>query len=771
MGIGHAAGPVTINIYGEEASRENHPVPRQLEPPPEPFVDRDEERTALRGLLGDPGRTSRRTVIVLSGPGGVGKTGLALWWAHEVREHYPDGQVFRNLSGYGPGPGDVPADPSDVLADWLSLLWELKRSELPASREGRRELFNAKMVGRRMIIVLDNAASADQVRPLLPATDSCLVLVTSRNRMSGLMHAGARAVELDVLHPDSAIELLRVRVGDRIGVDPTAAAELAKYCAYLPMALHTTATHLRNEPRESVAAQVHRLSDEQHRLLRLGHPDDPETAMDATSSLSYQRLSSEARRLFRLLALHPASGATAGVYSIARLAGHDLAETENLLSFLVRESLISKVADRYRSRHDLLRLYATKLLDQQEYATERREALGRLAYTYYGCVNHAFDRVNRDNPMVDAEFLAGWRRGDPQGVASVDDTGTPTVWFADERLNLVALIRTIGGDLPPLPITPKLACSLFYFLETGGYLTDWEEVEQIAAEVVSVHGDRRDEARSLRNRARILLVKILDAEEQRRYADGAQTTSAAGYDEAAAMLENSRHLYQAAYTADGRLSDLAGEATALRELADLRRLYADPSIPGSIEETIGTYQEAEQAYQELGSANGLASLRLALGITYALNDSPDDQGQAERYFHASLDYSSQPNEMGAPQHPRLKGYALRHLGDLYRRRTDLQAAVSFYQDSIATFLEAGDAISAGRALVQYSFTLTEYRQYLDSAGNHMAAIEAHDQARASLLQAKSLLSALPREVESITGWLDRLDPVAEDGTDEGGEVG
>jgi hypothetical protein len=757
----------TITIDGREASRQNHPAPRQLEPPPEPFVNRDEERTALHRLLGAPGRTSRRTVIVLSGPGGVGKTGLALRWAHEVRKHYPDGQILRNLSGYGPGPGDVPADPSDVLADWLSLLWDLKRSELPTSREGRRELFNAKMVGRRMILVLDNAASADQVRPLLPGTDACLVLVTSRNRMSGLMHEGAHGVELDVLHPDRAIELLRARIGDRIDVDPAAAAELARYCAYLPMALHTTATHLRNEPGQSVAAQAHRLSDEQHRLVRLGHPDDPETALDATSSLSYQRLSSPARRLFRLLALHPANGATAGVYSIARLAGHDPAETENLLSALVRESLISKVENRYRSRHDVLRLYAMKLLGQRKYATERRAAVGRLAHAYYGCVQHAFDRVNRDNPMVDAEFLADWRRDDPQGAASVDDAGTPAAWFADERLNLVALIRTIGRDLPPLPITPKLACSLFYFFETGGYLADWEEVEQIAADVATAHGDDRDEARSLRNRARILLVKILDAQERRRYADGTHITSAGAYDEAAAMLQNSRHLYRAAYTADGRLGDLAGEATVLRELADLRRLRADPGIPGSIEETIGTYQEAEHAYRALASANGLASLRLALGITYALNDSPDDLREAERYFRASLDYSSQPNETGAPQHPRLKGYALRHLGDLYRRRTDLPAAVSLYQESIVTFLEAGDAISAGRALVQCGLTLIEHRQRLDSGGHRLAAGKAHDQARASLLRAKSLLSAFPREVEGITDWLDHLGPVAEDGTAEG----
>jgi tetratricopeptide (TPR) repeat protein len=750
----------TINVYQAGSTSGGQSIPRQLQPPPAYFVNRDQELVTLRHLLGDPAGAPRRTVVVLSGPPGVGKTGLALYWAHEVSQHYPDGHFFRNLSGYGPGPGDVAADPFDVLADWLSLVWGLKRSEIPTSREGRRELFRARTAGQRVLMILDNAARADQIRPLLPTPESCLVIVTSRNRLSGLVHDGARSVEVDLLPPEKAIELLRERVGDRIDMDPSASAQLAKYCAYLPLTLHTAATHLGNEPDRSVAVQVGRLSDERRRLYRLGHPDDQETDVEAVNSLSYRRLPPEAQRLFRLLALHPASGGTAGVYSVSRLAGLDLGATEDLLDLLERESVISKIGDRYGSRHDVLHLYARQLIDQEEHAVERREALDRLAHAYYGCVNHAFDRVNRDNPMVDAEFLSGWRHGEPEGVASVDDVGKPAVWFAGERLNLVALVRAAGDITPPLAITPRLACCLFYFLETGGYLADWDEVEEVAARVAFTCGDHHDQARSLRNQARIILVKILDDQERRRNDSGVGPPPADGYLDAVAMLERSRDLYRAAYAAHGERRDRAGEATALRELADLHRLQADSSNSDAIDKAIGAYREAERAYEELGNDNGLASLRLALGIAYALKDDPADLARAERCIRASLDYSSQPNEIGTPQHPRLKGYALRHLGDLCRRRNNFTQAISSYEQAIETFHDANDAISEGRAFAEQGRILTDYSRDLLDAGDRVGARDALTRARTSSIQAMELLSALPHEVESITNWLNRLDTLA-----------
>lgn len=751
----------SITVYETASSGRGPSIPRRPPQAPRVFVNRDKELKALQHILSAPGRTQWRTVVVLSGPGGVGKTGLALYWANEVNSLYPDGCFVRNLNGYGPGPGDEPANAHDVLADWLSLGWGLKSTDIPNSREGRAELFRTKIAGQRVLVVLDNAARADQVRPLLPA-ESCLVITTSRNRLPGLISEGAHLIEVEPLSPENAIELLRMRVGDRIDEDTAAAAQLAKYCACLPLTLHTAATRLKNEPDGSVAVQVQRLSSVRRRLHRLGHPDDQATDVEAVNSLSYQTLPADAQRLFRLLALHPAAGETAEIYSIARLAGLDLDTTEDLLDLLGRENLISKIGDRYGSRHDVLHLYARQLIDRDEYAAERREALDRLAHAYYGCVNHAFDWANRNNPMVDAEFLTNWRQDYPEGVSSVEHVGKPAVWFANERMNLVALVRSVGDIAPPFAITPRLGCSLFYFLEMGGHLTDWEEVEEIAARAAWDYGDRHDQARSLRDRGRIKLVKILNDQERRRYYGEAVSAGADGYLDAVTMLQKSRDLYHAEFTAHRQRKDRAGEATALRELADLYRLRAGSDNLNTIDQAIDAYRKAEHAFEEIGSENALASLRLALGIAHTLKGDQTNLEQANHCFRASLDFGSKLNEKGTPQHPRLKGYALSHLGDLYRESNDFVEAIACYEQSASTFSDSEDHISEGRCLVQLGRILADYSRNLFDTGDQVGARDVLSRARSSFTDAMELLSTSPDEVETIIGWLGRLGTCTDD---------
>lgn len=539
-------------------------------------------------------------------------------------------------------------------------------------------------------------------------------------------------------------------------MDPSGSAQLARYCAYLPLTLHAAATHLDVEPDRSVAAEVGRLGDERRRLLRLGHADDLETDVRAVTSLSYGVLPPESQRLFRLLALHPASSGTAGVYSIARLVARNLGETEDLLGSLERESLISRTEDRYGSRHDVLHLYGRQLIEQDAYAIERRDSLDGLAHAYYGGVNHAFDRVNRDNPMVDVEFLACWRRDDPEGVATVDDA-KPAVWFANEHQNLVALVRAAGDMTPPLAITPKLACSLFYFLETGGYFADWAAVEEVAERVAFSRDDLNDQARSLRNRARIILVKIQD-DQERHHAYGGILPPAEGYVEAVEMLERSRRLFHAAYEEDGQRRNQAGEAVALRELADLHRLRAAaPGHSDAIDEAIDAYHDAERAFEALGNDNGLASLRLALGIAYTLRGEAADLQRAESCFYASLAYSRTPNEVGGPQHPRMMGYALRRLGDLYHGRDDFAEAISFYKQSIATFEKVKDANSKGRALAALGNLLADHGRNLHENDDQTGARDALADARVSFIEAISLLSASPHEARDLKGRLEYLD--------------
>ncbi|MDG4789074.1 hypothetical protein O7626_24610 [Micromonospora sp. WMMD1102] len=756
-----AAPGGAINVYQviPAASGQSWPVPRQLPAPPPQFVNRETELEALRQISdNNSAATPPTSVIVLSGPPGVGKTGLALHWANMISSDYPDGQFYRQLRGFGPSPGDVPDAPDDVLADWLYDGWGLKSAEIPISLPGRSDLFRTRTAGQRVLMLLDDAASADQVRPLLPSAGSALVIVTSRHQLYGLISEGARPIRVTELSRAVSVELLRVRVGSRVDADLSAAEQLAGYCAYLPLTLHNTAARLVNEPRASVAGQVRRLKDERRRLHRLGHPDDQRTDIEAVISDSYRSLPAEAQRMFRLLGLHPIVGGSAGLYSIARLAGLDLASTEDLLDLLEGRSLIGRVGDRFGGLHDLHRLYARELSNRPEHAAERRTALEQLAHAYYGCVNHAFDRVNHGNPMVDAEFLADWRREDPEGVEAVDDSPKPAVWFAAERANLLALVRMAGAAEPPLTLTPRLVSGLFYFLETGGHLTDWAEVEAIAERVATDSGSRHDQARSLRNRARIILVKLLH--ERHRVGDAAEGDAPDAdtdrYSEAVTMLEQSRGLYRAEYTAHGHRRDRAGEATTLRELADLHRLVAETGRPDTVSKAIEAYRTTEVVYADLGNDNGLASLRLALGMAYALSGEPGDLDRAEDYTRASLDYSRQVNEHGNPRHPRLQGYALRHLGDLCRRRGDQVQAISYYEQSIATFDEANDTISQGRALHQLGQIRWEQGHAMVGRADEAGGRTALDRADESLRQAAELLARLPEEVVTVNEWLRRV---------------
>ena len=283
-------------------------------------------------------------------------------------------------------------------------------------------------------------------------------------------------------------------------------------------------------------------------------------------------------------------------------------------------------------------------------------------------------------------------------------------------------------------------------------------MEGIAERIAFARDDLHDQARSLRNRARIILVKIRDDQQKHQNHDRPEPRSADGYPQAIEMLERSRDLYRAAYAAHGRQGDLAGEATALRELADLYRLKAAPGDSEAIEKAIDAYKTAERAFEALGNDNGLASLRQALGTTYVLRDEPADLAQAESYFRASLATASEPNDLGDPQHPRMKGYALRHLGDLSHRRRDFTMALSFYQTAIATFENAADANSQGHALKAQGRIRSDHaRELHEENGGQARATAALASARASYMEARKLLSASPRELEQINSLLDDLD--------------
>jgi hypothetical protein len=251
----------------------------------------------------------------------VGKTALAVHWAHRTRRRFPDGQLYVNLRGYDP---DRPMPPGDALTRFLTVLG-VRGDAIPLDVDDRASRFRTELADRRMLLVLDNALSEEQVRPLLPGSPTCAVLVTSRDSLAGLVALhGARRVGLGPLPPPDAVALLRTLVGARVDSEPGPAAALAEQCARLPLALRVAAELAVAHPSSRLADLVAELADQQRRLDLLDAGGDRRAAVEAVLSWSYERLPAPAARTFRLLSLHP--GSEADAYAVAALIGEAQSE-------------------------------------------------------------------------------------------------------------------------------------------------------------------------------------------------------------------------------------------------------------------------------------------------------------------------------------------------------------------------------------------------------------------------------------------------------------
>ncbi|MFE7503807.1 BTAD domain-containing putative transcriptional regulator [Promicromonospora sp. NPDC057488] len=331
------------------------------------------------GVGSVPGAVAARAVVItaIGGTAGVGKTALAVHWAHRAVEGFPDGQLYANLRGYDP---EQPVRPSDALARFLSALGVPDR-QIPLDVEDRAARFRSLLAGRRMLILLDNAGTVAQVRPLLPGGGSSLVLVTSRDALTGLVALhGAHQVNLDLLPADEAVDLLHRLIGPRVADEPGAAATLVEQCARLPLALRVAAVLATSRPDRSLAEVVAELADRQERLALLDPGGDPYAAVHAVFSWSLQHLPEQAVRAFRRLGLHP--GPDLEPYAASALTGLDPSQARRVLDLLVNAHLVHRVGKTRYGMHDLLRAYATRLALADDTDQERRAAEERLLAFY-----------------------------------------------------------------------------------------------------------------------------------------------------------------------------------------------------------------------------------------------------------------------------------------------------------------------------------------------------------------------------------------------------
>jgi len=427
---GFAADDVAL-----EALRAPHPLkpaghvrPAQLPRPSASFNGRESQ---MRQLTAQADAGDGTVLAVIKGPGGVGKTTLALRWAHQMAARYSDGQLYADLRGFGPE--NAPEEPGEILAGFLSALG-VPDQRIPPGLPDRMALYRSLLAGRRMLLVLDNARNAEQVRPLLPGTGGCAVVLTCRGGLTGLVLAeGAKQIRLDAFGDDDARAYLAARLGAAaVDADPAARDAIVARCGGLPLALAVVAARGARFPLSAVAAEL--ADDGLDAFVVPGMEHD----LRAIFSWSYRHLPPDAAALFRRLALHPGPDVT--LAAATAVAGGDRAGTRRLLRSLCDEQLLTERLPGRFAYHDLLRAYARELAGHLDSEDSRRSVLVRLAehhlYSAAAATNVYYQRESVLDDAPESAEQVGFADGDEKAALS---------WLEREYANIMAVADASPG--------------------------------------------------------------------------------------------------------------------------------------------------------------------------------------------------------------------------------------------------------------------------------------------------------------------------------------
>ncbi|WP_162293079.1 tetratricopeptide repeat protein [Actinophytocola xinjiangensis] len=444
------------------------PVPRQLPPPLPDFTGRQREMTVLDGLLSEVGDPPAKVMVaVVHGVGGAGKTTLAVQWAHRAQHRFQGGTLFVNLRGSGPS---EPLDPAVVLALFLPALGTTE-AQVPIEFEARIGLYRSLLAQRRVLVVLDNAANAEQVRPLLPSAPGCMAVVTGRGGLTSLVITeAARRVSLDVFTTEESEDLLRGIVGtERIDDELHAVAELLALCGGLPLAVRVAATRAAARPHVGIGDVVAEISDDGDRL----EEDDGVTfAVRSVFDWTYRQLTDQQATVFRRFGLHP--GGELDVDAAATLAGLTPSEAYRCLEVLADLRLVQPGTRRRYQMHDVIRNYAAHRVEIDDTPDVRRAATERTLAWYAGAAQRADGMLFPPLAGVSPAAVP------PVGVeTSFADRDQAQAWLRTERANLVAVTRAAAtAGLHELVTALAVSCR---FLTTGGRA--WSALHLTATEL------------------------------------------------------------------------------------------------------------------------------------------------------------------------------------------------------------------------------------------------------------------------------------------------
>jgi DNA-binding SARP family transcriptional activator len=647
-------------------------VPAQLPPDVRGFAGRADQlaeldtvaATAAGGVATAGGEATAVVISAIGGTAGVGKTALAVHWAHRNARRFPDGQLYVNLRGFDPG-GAV-LDPADVL-----------RGFLPADPAAQAALYRTLLADKRVLIVLDNARNSEQVRPLLPGAPGCLVLVTSRTPLTSLVAStGAHALPLDLLTPAEARDLLVRRLGGRrVAAEPDAVDALVAGCALLPLALAIVAARAATQPRCPLASLAAELRDTRTRLDALADAD-PTTDVRAVFSWSYATLTPAAGRLFRLLGPHP--GPDIGTAAAASLAGLPVPEVRPLLAELTRAQLVTEHRPGRYAFHDLLRAYAADLAQVHDSGADRHAALTRVLDHYTHTAHHAdwLLRPQRDPGNMPLAAPAPGVRPQP-----LDDHGQAMAWFDAELPVLLAVLRyAAGAELDTG--TCQLAWALDTYLDRRGHWS--EQIAVCGAALRAAERLRDPSAQAFTHRFIAGALSRLG-----RYPDAFAHLGQAldRYTEADDRLGQAQTHQNLASLWDrqGGYADALAHAQrclALYRLAGHRRGHADAlNAVGWCHAQLGDHAQAllhcEQALtllQELDDRAGEAATWDSIGFAH---HQLGHHARAVECYHRALALS---RELGARYD---EADILHQLGDIHHATGDLTAATAAWAEGLA----------------------------------------------------------------------------------------
>ena len=644
------------------------------------FAGRARELARLDEIAARVGEKGSAGVVIaaVSGTAGVGKTALAVQWAHRAAHRFPDGQLYVNLRGFDPSGAAV--GPDEAIRGFLEAMG-VGPHRIPVGLEAQAALYRSVLFGRRVLILLDNARDADHVRPLLPGSSAALVLVTSRNQLPGLVAAeGAHPLNLDLLTTDDARDLLVRRLGrERTEAEPGAVDEIIARCARLPLALSMAAARAALHPGFSLAWIAEELRGAAGDL-DVFHGADAATDVRAVFSWSYRTLSDGAARLFRLLGLHPEPDI--GTSAAASLAGVPGGRVRPLLTELTRAHLLAEHAPARYVFHDLLRTYAAELAHTHDPEPSRREALHRLL-DHYVHTAHVGDLLlePHGDPIPPAPARPGVTPEDlatqPQAMA----------WFAAEHAVLLGAVRLAldeGFDAH----TWQFAWSLSIYFQRQGTWQDWANVAAAAVEAAERMADRRARALAHRGLARACarLGRYGDAHSHYgRALDlfgqmGDQNGQANAHSGLSWVFERQSHNAEALRHSEKALG--LYEATG-HEAGQARALNAIGWYHGQLgdhERALAFCERALLLHQQIGDRPGEANTWDSLG--YAHHHLGNYREATACYQHALdlygelLDRSEQAT-------------TLDHLADTQQAAGNLTAARTFWEQALEIFVELG----------------------------------------------------------------------------------